>query len=170
MRTMGCNTKEKVARSNELSLNFDPSCWTDGFICRKSFQLTNSVCCYSMLVVSPNLLSLNHYFGKQSMEKISPPWSFKELRFLANLKIKRGSVSHFPVLLFLLHSPKAFRGVTVQYLGPNSHPTLTGLQAFMNANDLQVFPSLIRPLRWGRMRMKAVDPRMADPNASQLFN
>lgn len=62
-------------------------------------------------------------------------------------------------------SLKLVKRVTVLSLEPKSHPTLTGLQAFMNTNDLQVFPPLIHSLRWGRMRMKAVYPRMADPNA-----
>lgn len=72
--------------------------------------------------------------------------------------------------IILLHSAKPIEGMTVRSLGLNSRPTLTCPQAFMNTNDLQVFPSLIRSLRRGRMRMKAGYPRMADPKSSQLFN
>ena len=68
-----------------------------------------------------------------------------------NLKIKSDficlSLSHVWGLLFFCALPK---GDSSQALGLNSHPTLTSPRAFMSTSDLQVFPSLIRPLRRGK--------------------
>lgn len=47
-------------------------------------------------------------------------------------------LSHTFQFYSILHSSSiaSLKGVTVHSLGPNCHPALTGLRAFMNANDL----------------------------------
>ena len=131
--------------------------------------LEKTWCRFSVLELSKNW-AFN--FG-QWILRAFPSQTFRFPLRLSIIPEDQQGFKHFCLTLFsciiFLNPLKAIEGVTVQSLGPKSNPTLTGLEAFMNTKDLQVFPSLILYLRWGRMRVKAVYPRMADPKSSQLF-